>query len=183
MSFFDDVVKTLGNIAPFICKALPLPPPLGNLAATALQSALGTPQNDPDSLHAALATATPEQIIAITNAEQTFAAQMKQMGFEHIEDLEKIAADDRASARGREIALRDKTPQVLAYGYGLIFLFTLSGFVCLAIWHIVVDPSIKTSIDILLGVLVGMVLGSKEYYFGSSTGSKQKDDTIKELIK
>lgn len=176
-----DILGALKSAVPWIARTLPLPPPLGNLAANALQSVLGTKDATEDTLTQALATATPEQIANLKKADEDFALQMQQLGFKNIEDLEKIAADDRASARQREMTVKDNTPRVLAYGYGIMFLVTLVAFIWIAFAHIDILPSVKTSIDILLGCEIGMVLGSKEYYFGSSSGSRAKDDTIQKL--
>jgi len=57
-----------------------------------------------------LLTATPDQLLALQNSRQAFMAQMKQLGI----DEAKLAYDDVANARAREIAVRDKLPAILA---------------------------------------------------------------------
>ncbi len=178
MSIFSDIGSALGKVAPWIVKALPLPPPLGSMAASAIGAVLGTDKTDSTSLSEAIAGATPEQLLALKEADQQFQLQMQKLGFENIEALERIAEQDRDSARNRQIQLKDRTPQILAYGYAVGFFMTLGVIIWMAVQHVIVDASIKTSLDMLLGVEVGMILGSKEYFFGSSSGSRAKDETI-----
>jgi hypothetical protein len=163
--------------------------PVG-LAAMALKTVgdkLGVkaPKNAAEA-EALYVNATPEQRLALKQEDDNFAVRMKELGIQEVEDLEKIAADDRASARNREIQVKDRTPQVLAYVYATAFFLTLG----LHIWflayitlnHVQIDlavfAAINTPVSMLETALLTMVLGSKEYYFGSSSGSRAKDDTI-----
>jgi len=177
-------VNFLKKIAPFLSTALSFGGPVGAIAGKALSAALGTkPDAKPDDLAAAIAGATPEQIAAIQKAEQDFQVQMKQLDVQSLEDLEKIAADDRASARNREIQVKDNTPMILAYLYAAGFFITLAAEIWIAISGKAINPLASKSIDMLLGVLVGMVLGTKEYYFGSSAGSDKKTDMLADIAK
>jgi len=89
-------------------------------------------------------------------------------------ELEQIAATDRASARQREIATKDPTTRNLAY-------FSVGGFYAVlaiqfyfAYANIVIPDSMQRTLDITTGVLFGMVLAVRDYYFGSSRGSDDK---------
>ena len=53
----------------------------------------------------------PEHV-ALKKAELDFDAQMKSLGISE----EKLAYDDVASARAREVAVKDHTPMMLAIG-------------------------------------------------------------------
>ena len=184
MDFGKIIKSVIGTVAPFLTAALP--GPLGGLAKGVLSGVLGLEGDDAkdeDKLAAAVQNITADQLLAIKTAEQNFQLQMKELGFRNVESLEKIAADDRASARNREIAVKDKTPMILAYLYAFGFFATLGGEIWISISHVAIDPLAAKSIDILLGVLVGMVLGTKEYYFGSSSGSRAKDTVISNMAK
>jgi hypothetical protein len=127
---------------------------------------------------AAITGATPEQLIKLKEADNAFALQMQAMGFKNASDLEKIAADDRANARGREIALKDKTPLILA---GAI---TVGFFVILA--YIVghgINEKGGDAMLVLLGALGAAFTGVINYYFGSSSGSAQKNEIISRIGK
>src|SRR3990172_1849137 len=84
-------------------------------------------------------------------------------------DLEKIQADDRASARAREIAVKDKTPQILAF----ISLFGFFGILTALIFADI-PPTAKDVLYVMVGVLGTLVTGVVQYYFGSSSGSSNK---------
>lgn len=155
---------------PFISTALTAGGPLGTMASAAIGKALGVEKvDDPEQ---AIAGATPEQLLALKNAEQEFAARMAELGFNTVEKLEEIAAADRNSARQREIAVRDKTPMILAFiVVGMVI--SIEGFI---IWHGL------GMMDATTAAIVGRILGTLEtglvmvlaYYFGSSSGSADK---------
>jgi hypothetical protein len=92
--------------------------------------------------------------------------------------IETVAAQDRQSARQREMALRDTTPKILAFGITVGF-FGIMGYM-------LVEPLPEAGHDVLL-VLLGS-LGTAwtaivTYYFGSSAGSTAKSETIRDLKK
>jgi hypothetical protein len=130
------------------------------------------------SIANAVAGASPDQLLAMKQADNNFAEKMKALGFTHQEELEKTAADDRASARTREETVRDNTPRNLAYLYTFGFFMVLAGEIYIGLQHVALEPGAKMSLDMLFGVLTGMVLGTKEYYFGSSTGSERKTELL-----
>jgi hypothetical protein len=126
----------------------------------------------------AVASATPDQLLALKQADNDFAVKMKQLGFTHEEELTTLAAGDRASARSREIAVKDNTPRNLAYIYTLGFFAVLGGEIYIGLQHVALEPGAKMTLDMLFGALLGMVLGTKEYYFGTSTGSERKTELL-----
>jgi hypothetical protein len=174
----------LKKLAPFLSTGLSLAGPYGAIANKLLAPILGLKPDAPADQYAeALAKATPDQIESIKKAEQDFQLQMKQLEIQSIEDLEKIAADDRASARNREIQVKDNTPRILAYVYAAGFFITLGAEIWMAVSGVTINPLAAKSIDMLLGVLIGMVLGTKEYYFGTSASSDKKTDLLGEIAK
>src|SRR4029078_3191703 len=88
----------------------------GNLAAAAVGKALSIEKASPDSIIKELGqNLSPEKIAALQQAEEELTLQLKQAGYQNVEDLKKIAAADRADAREREVKTVDRmTPRVLA---------------------------------------------------------------------
>jgi len=93
-------------------------------------------------------------------------------------ELEQIQANDRASARQREMAVKDRTPQVLAYGSVLGFFGILTALI-----FVDIPPTAKDVLYVMIGVLGTLVTGVVQYYFGSSSGSSSKSDAINTLLK
>ena len=167
--------KTLvSTVAPWIGTALG--GPLGGMAVGAVASALGLSDKTESAIKTALSGATPADMLALKNADQQFALQMQELGFNQVKDLEKIASDDRNSARQREMTVKDKIPAILA------ILVTFGFFVVLAIVMFVVLPTeIGQAMYILLGTLAGGWSSVLNYYFGSSSGSNAKNAIIERL--
>lgn len=158
----------LSVFAPTLASALP--GPLGGIAKQAVTSVLGLPgESTEDEIEQALATADPALLAQMRKADNDFKLQMKQFGV----DLAKIDAEDRASARSREVQLKDWMPKVLAFTTVLgWFGFTLALFR----WAL---PT--ASHDLLLasfGILSTAVVGIFNYYFGSSAGSARKTEMM-----
>jgi hypothetical protein len=149
-------------------------PALIGLAAQQVGHALGTKINpDLNAITAAVAGATPEQLAKLKEQDQQFQLQVQAMGFKNAEELEKIAAEDRSSARAREIAIRDAIPSQLAWVM-TIGLFSLLG--------LLVFKPIPVANNELLYVLLGSLATSQAaiigYYFGSSSGSAAKTELM-----
>lgn len=170
-----DIFGFVKKIAPWLTAAATGNiPSLVTLAASAVGSITGKPvKDDPESISAAIAGATPEQIAAMRQADNDFALKMQALGFADVEALEKIAADDRASARAREETVKDKLPAVLAIFVTIGFFGALL-FLCL---HSIPDAN-HDAFMMLLGALGTAWTGIIAYYFGSSAGSAKKDSVI-----
>ena len=98
------------TVAPTIATALG--GPVAGAATQAVSSALlGKPDGTEDEIMLAAAAAGPEVLQKLKEADNTFRIRMKELDI----DLEKVAAGDRDSARGREIKAGDSwTPRLLA---------------------------------------------------------------------
>lgn len=172
-----DVKGFLKKAFPFIATAASFGGPIGNMAAAAVGKALGVEKVDPspDGVADALAKAgaTPEQIAALENAEKEFQLKMQTLGYEHIEDLERLAAEDRASARDREKAVKDWMPKALGLGA-----FCLLGAVIIFLLTRELPQTAKDTLLVVLGVLVSAVKDVYGYYFGSSAGSDAKTQLL-----
>lgn len=160
----------VGTVAPWIATAIT--GPLGGMAVGALADALGLSDKTESAIKQALSGATPEQMLAIKQADQAFAARMQELGFQNIQALEKIAADDRDSARKREMSVQDYTPRILAY-------LIVGGFLGMAYGVLFKQMSADS---VLAGTIIGYLSAKAEqvaaYYFGSTAGSKQKTELL-----
>lgn len=170
--------KVVGAAAPALATALG-----GPLAGAAVKTLavqfLNKPDATEDEVAQAVAAASPQDLIRLKEINAEFMKAMSQAGI----DLEKIAADDRANARLREVQTHDSwTPRILAT-------VIIGGFLwCL---YFVLGGHVKDLKDPLIAGLVGTLIGYTSakadtvisYYFGSSASSKAKDETISTIAK
>jgi hypothetical protein len=180
-----DFLKT---VAPWLVTALTGGVPgIAAMAASAIAGKLGLADSSVDAVRSALTgqQMTPEQLLALKQADDDFALKMRQAGFTHAENMagiqvqaDRVAADDRASARNFAAAEHDHTARNLAYMY-TVALFAVIGLeFLLAAQQVIVDDSVMRALDTLFGILIAMVLGSKEYFFGSSSRADRQAAAI-----
>jgi hypothetical protein len=115
-------------------------------------------------------------------------AKLKDAAMQHEEFMSELDAKDRDSARNREIeiATSDKAPLINKVVTPLLALGVVGlSFVLFSILIFVeVKPEAKDILIYILGVLSAAVTQILSYYFGSSQGSKDKDDKkLKEVFK
>jgi len=158
----------LGQLAPSIATALG--GPLAGVAVKTLSNALfGHEDGTEEQISAAMAVATPDQLAAIKKIDADFKVQMKSLDI----DLERISAGDRDSARQMQRETKDWVPKVLA------IVITL-GFFGILIWMLL-NGMPKTGTEALLmmlGALGTAWTGVVNFYYGSSAGSKAKNDLL-----
>jgi hypothetical protein len=168
MMDWQSLIKT---VAPWIGTALG--GPLGGMAVTAVANAFGLSDKTTDSIKQALSGATPEQMLALKQADQQFAEAMQKMGFDHVEKLEQLGNDDRNSARQREMTVKDVTPKLLA----LVVTLGFFGVLTFMLFQAVPKDS-RDVLNIMLGSLGTAWISIIAYYFGSSSGSAQKTELL-----
>ncbi len=166
----------MANMLGIVRKAFPFIAAAASMAANAVGAALK--MNSPldgtaDAIAGAIAGATPDQMVALKEAEIALQAQLAQLGFAQTSDLENIAAQDRANARARQIAVKDRTPAVLAWTVTAGFFAIL---VMVARWG--VAPQVHDLVIALIGSLGTAWTGIVTYYFGSSAGSAAKTQIL-----
>ncbi|HEV2349029.1 MAG TPA: hypothetical protein VG028_04185 [Terriglobia bacterium] len=173
MGKLDKIKSVLSSVAPSIATALG--GPLAGLAVGSLSKALlGDPaagQGAPEKIEDAVLNASnPDVLLKLKQAENEFQLALA----EHGVDLEKLAEADRASARQRQMALRDYTPTVLGY---LVVALTasLEAYVLLRGLPAAIDPVI---VGRILGTLDAALTLVLSYFFGSSAGSDRKTEIL-----
>lgn len=167
-----DLLKTfgplLGQVAPTIATALG--GPLAGVAVRTLSNALLGHENGSEAdVKEALEAASPEQLAQIKQIDAQFKVRMKELDI----DLERIASGDRDSARKMQMANNDWIPRLLA-------VMITVGFFGILVWMLMKGmPQTGTeALLMMLGALGTAWTGVINFYYGSSAGSKQKNDLL-----
>lgn len=157
-------MEWLKQLAPTIATALG--GPLAGLAVSAVSKAIGVSQDDAREM-LDKATMTPEQLAQIKVAEIELQKQAQALGL----DFERLAVDDRKSARDLQAATKSLVPPALA------FIITLGFFGILAA---LMSGQVQKSDElmVMLGSLGTSWTGVIAFYFGSSAGSQRKDELL-----
>jgi hypothetical protein len=167
-NFWDGALGVLGKVAPMLASAIG--GPLAGAATSAIISALGLPADTtPTQAAAVVAGATPDQLLQLQKADEDFRVKMEQLRL----DTTKLAFDDVASARNRETIVKDSTPAIMGY----ILVLGSLGAAGAVLAGLVPDTSLQAGV--VLGYLFSEAKQVLSYYFGSSLGSANKDDTTR----
>ena len=155
------------NVAPTLATALG--GPMAGMALTVVSNAvLGKPDGTDSQINMALA-GDPNLVLKLKTADQEFDVQMKELDI----DLERINAEDRASARQRQVETGDKTPAILAYLLTLMF-----GLALAALFFLPIPEQNKAVIYLMIGSLGTAWIGAMVYYHGSTSGSAKKNKLL-----
>ncbi len=165
-----DWKKTLGAVAPLLGTALG--GPLGALAGQVLGTALGVDGGDEAALASALQKATPEQLLAIKQADNQFKLDMAKLGMRP----EELEVEDRISARAAQAATKDGLlPWLAVLVVGTFCAVTVS----------VLFGSLKVE-AVIAGTLIGYLSAKAEqvlsFYFGSTKSSRGKDQALADAL-
>jgi len=177
MSFSVNWKDVIGAVAPTIATALG--GPLAGAAVKTLSNVLlGHENGSQDDLSTAIGMASPEMLAKIKQAEADFQVRMRELDI----DVDRIAAADRDSARRRETSSGDAwTPRVIGALTLLAFIWSvwavLSGYV-----QGMSDPAIVGIIGTLIGYVSAKADQVVSYYFGSSSGSKEKTQAMSDAL-
>jgi hypothetical protein len=154
----------VASVAPALATALG--GPFAGLAVRQIgENLLGKPTADETEVAAAVAGATPADLLKLKELDQAFAKDMATLGVQ----LEQLEISDHASARAMQISTRDRTVGALATVFVAGFFGTLA-----AIMFVRIAPESRDAVNILLGVEGSAVTAILSFYFGSSKGSQEK---------
>ena len=158
-------MEWLKQIAPTIATALG--GPLAGMAVSAISKAIGVDEKDVGDL-INNNKLTADQIAQVKLAEIELQKQANELGL----NFEKLAVDDRKSAREMQATTRSIVPPLLAaivtVGFFGILVMMLMGTV----------ESDNPPILMMLGSLGTAWTGIIAYYFGSSAGSQAKTEML-----
>lgn len=155
--------------------------PFAPLVDPIIRKIFGT--NDTKQVSLALLSATPEQLLALKQADNEHAEKLVQLGI----DRDKLAFDDVASARAMQSTVKDPTVRQLAW-------LNVGGFLAMAFFLVVASvvwPEQVSKVPATAWATLGTVFGylaksaaqTEGFYFGSSAGSQSKDETIADIAK
>ncbi len=169
-------VDWLKTVLPTLATALG--GPLAGGAVSFFADKLGVPEKTKEAIVEMVKGASPEELAKMRQIDAELQKTYLEAGIK----LEEIHAADRASAREREVKTGDHTPRNLAYLYGFAFFFVILAQIGMGVEGVIMPNGIEKTLDMLLGVLTGMVLGSKEYFFGTSHSSSSKNELIQKAL-
>jgi len=139
---------------------------------------LGKPEASEDEIEAWVYGASPEQLLKLKEMDQQFERDMKALDV----DVFKLEMQDRASAREmfKGPGLLSKLPQIVlssvfVIGY-FVVVFSLGGLFA------GIEPSMTGALHTILGVLTAGIPQILNFWFGSSSGSKDKTDALASAI-
>ena len=158
-------MEWLKQIAPTIATAMG--GPLAGMAVSAISKAIGV---EPEKVGDLISNnkLTAEQIAQVKIAEIELQRQANELGL----NFEKLAVDDRKSAREMQATTRSIVPPVLAA------IVTVGFFGILVMMLLGKVDSNNPPILMMLGSLGTAWTGIIAYYFGSSAGSQAKTDLL-----
>lgn len=166
-----DWKNIISTVAPWIGTALG--GPLGGMAVEAAANALGISEKTTDAVKQALSGVTPEQMLALKQADQNFALQMQSLGFAQIKDLESIAAGDRSDARKMQISSPSPVPAMLSVGVTLGYFGILIGMMLG-----VLKVSDSQALLLMLGSLSTAWGAVMAFWFGTTRDSGRKTELL-----
>lgn len=155
--------------------------PFAPLVDPIMKAVFGT--SEPKQVETALLNATPEQLLALKQAENAHTEKLAQLGI----DRAKLAFDDTASARAMNVQTRDPIVRQLAW-------LNVGGFLAVATFLVVaavmwpehvqkVPATAWATLGTVFGYLAKSASQTEMFFFGSSAGSQAKDATIADIAK
>lgn len=164
---WQDILKT---VAPILGGAVG--GPMGAMATKWLATEfLGDAQASEDDVAQAIINADPVKLLELKQLDTTFQIEMRKLGIKE----SQLINDDRNSAR--QLFRVNKWPQIILsaifiVGYFLILSLLVSG-------TLTISSEVKDTVILLIGLLTREVPTIMQFWFGSSSGSKDK---IGELV-
>ena len=154
------------SIAPTVASCLG--GPLAGLAIEGVSKALGI---DADKVQETINSGkmTSDQIAALQLAETNLKAKAQELGL----DFEQLAIQDRKSARDMQISTNSFIPPVLS----VMIVVAWAAIQFFLLTH-VIEPTMRELIARVLGTLDGALMLVLSFYFGSSSGSQNKDSML-----
>ena len=157
-------MEWLTQIAPGLATALG--GPLAGLAVTAISKALGIDEKDVQSTIES-GKLSAEQLASLKQAEIELQAKAQELGL----DFEKLATDDRKSARDMQTTTKSIIPAIMAIGVTIGFFGILIG--------LMTDNVTKSdALLLMLGSLGTAWTAIVSFYFGSSAHSEKQSEML-----
>jgi hypothetical protein len=147
---------------------------VGVIAKNVITSVFGLPENANENDLINTLKTNPEALLKLREAELAFQQKLVDAEIE----FEKIAANDRDSARKMQIATGSKFAELLA-----IFIIGFTCFICFYILQNGVPNNVSEMVaGSILQLFMSLSVSIIGYFFGSSIGSKIKTDGLAQVI-
>ena len=175
--------KVLAGIAPIAASVVSggLLGPVAAGVAKQVTSALNLPDGaSEEDIEAAVVKADPSQLAELRRIDATLQKDLAEIQYKTDElgiREEEVHAKDRDSARHRQVELHDNTPTVLAW-VAIIGFFAL----LFLMWFRPPPEGSEEVLFVAVGILGSLVHSIKDFFFGSSKSSQDKDDVIRAAI-
>ena len=157
-------MEWLTQIAPGLATALG--GPLAGLAVTAISKALGIDEKDVQSTIES-GKLSAEQLASLKQAEIELQAKAQELGL----DFEKLATDDRKSARDMQTTTKSIIPAIMAIGVTI-------GFFGILIGLMTENVTKSDALLLMLGSLGTAWTAIVSFYFGSSAHSEKQSEML-----
>jgi hypothetical protein len=164
--------ETLAAIAPTVATAIG--GPMAGMAVKMAASALGV-EESPEALEKAIVSGDPEVMLKLKQAEQDFIVKLKELDYK----IEELHQKDRSSAR--TLFSVNKWPQIVLSSVFITGYFIVLSFIMFG--EVSTPDSMQDVVVLLLGILTREVPTIMQFWFGSSSGSKDKAVELTSLNK
>lgn len=161
---WESIKEIIGAVAPTAATALG--GPLAGMATKQIMNALGV--KDEQKAVDLIASGDPEVLLKLKKADQDFKVQMRELDIKEAD----LAGKDRANAREFSKATSIIPQIVLSVVYTVAYAVVLWAFVT---GTVEIPEKAEAQFSIVLGVLTAAQAQVLNFWFGSSSGSKQKD--------
>ena len=170
----DTVKKIIGTVAP--TAATMLGGPLAGMATRELsQRLLGKDSSDESEIEQLLLSGDPDAMVRLKEVESNLKTRMKELEI----DANRINMEDRSSARRRQVDMHDWTPNVL--GVGIIIGYFVTQYIIFT--KVELTEDLMPVVMRMLGILDAMILAVIYFFYGSSSGDKDKEHAMEDLLK
>lgn len=180
-----DILEPLAKLGlPLLGAALPVPG--GAAIGAALAAHIGSPSSAPADILATL-QGRADAVLKAKQFETENRTHLLEIALAHEERTYEEEVKDRTSARQREVDTKDTTVAKLAWTLIGGFLAVSAAQIAAVMWWPDLVAKIPAQGWLLIGNISGYLANEAKqaaaYYFGSSSGSKSKDDTLSEIAK
>jgi len=151
--------------------------PFGPVASRILSDTLlGKSDGTDAELSDAISNATPEQLAQLKKIDNDFEVQMAELGFKRAELHVRNTESARDMAAKTNYWPQVVLSSVFITGYVIILVGLMGGYITIPVL-------VKDTILLLLGLLVREIPTIMQFWFGSSSGSKEKTNAMANVNK
>ena len=172
-----DWKSLVGTLAPVLGTAVG--GPLGGIAVKALGDALGLSGATEASIQTAISGATPEQLLAIKNADNDFALKMQALGFDHVDKIAALNAQAAQNEVTDVVSARNMQTATKSIIVPIISISIVGSFITLVASTLLGYSHVESA---LAGTLVGYLSAKAEQVMSFYYGGKHDDAETSKLL-